>query len=263
VVGNSLIGEGLDETAIEKNVTARVGRPIRAVKLTPDATNLYDWYCLLSRHADAALTADTELLIIGFAWKQLSDEDGPSFRMLGAYFADLPQLKVVHRIHPLSLDDFGEYTLSRLSNAWALKQPVRNRLLGAVVPYYKETQQILNQAPAEGEPADASGTFNYQLIAEFEQLLRATGRSAHFVAMPVMSDYVIDPSLVAMASASSRISFSDLQGAIPEQGRELYFEDPIHLNERGRTRLAAPFTQLIVQHLEANKRTAPSTESHL
>jgi hypothetical protein len=244
LLGNSLTNNGMDASLIE----ARLGS-VAVAKVTPDATDLWDWQCILRHQVVSAGTGSIRTVVVGTAWHLLSDQAAVDPSRLGALFCRFSDLA---RPSSIGLQDFaaiGEFVVARLSRPYALRDTLRNRLFEATIPHYRRFAAESNAATA-GDTGKHSPPqqFTYEHLAVLVEHLRQAGAGLTVVAMPIPEKYEIDAGLLQLV-AEGKLELLDYR-KLPGVGLPSFI-DSMHLGAEGRSilsvRLAAdiaPITSL-------------------
>lgn len=237
-LGNSLTGDGIADGRWKASGSGNT--LISVLKVVPDGSSVWDWRCVVRQNFVQTKTSKT--VVIGFAWDQLSDSTPINVAKtygLVCGFKELFQLR-----HPagLSLEQRLEGVASKLFLSYALRERIRNRLLGTVVPRFEEVAQELNSRGrgdvAAGETIDSSYLAATELIVD----LRAKGYRVFVVAMPVASSYALDNSLAAAVREAGG-SFVDARQI--STLAEFDYKDGIHLKPEAADRFTAALAQRI------------------
>ncbi len=248
-VGSSLVDRGFDVDVLADAVAAQTGSPV-VVKLAPDNSTIWDWTCVVEQHVLGREPA-ARLVIIGFAWDQLSDR---APLILRRNFNNL--------CPPSKLGEFSTYSSNVHIETWlnmaavitsklyTHREPIRDRLFSRLIPNFQEVSQQINErdnareATAKVGIESPSASSGYGAAGALLQRLGERGTRAVLVAMPVQKPYQIDRGICDILG--SRHEFLDMRTSVPADP-ELY-RDPIHLNEEGARR----FSAVLASQLSAN-----------
>jgi hypothetical protein len=233
-VGSSLVENGVDQAVLRSSL-ANSGIDATVVKLAPDNSSIWDWTCVVEQRLLTQNPAP-ELLVIGFAWDQLSDRAPLIFRR---NFNNL--------CPPSKLRDFAQFAENVDTEAWfdvaavttsklfTHREPIRQRVFTQIVPHYKTVSQQLNERnnarvaePVNSAAPGASGR-TYRAAESLLTQLKTAGTTVVLVAMPVQDPYTIDRSVCEILGSKHR--FLDMRNAVPADPS--LYRDAIHLNERG------------------------------
>lgn len=234
LIGNSLTNNGLTPPG------QLAGAPLRAAKVTPDATSLWDWRCLVDHQVLADPSRRFDVVAIGFAWRQLSDQTVGDASRLGTYFCSWQDA-----IRPsgigLTHEQVGEFVAARVSRTYAIRDALRNALMGRLIPGYQVHTQEANARAGEqgtGESREQAQRRTYASLAALADRVAARQGRLVVMAMPVTKPYDIDPGLLALAQ-SGRVTLLDyrhVEGIGPGS-----FLDSMHLRPAGRDVLSVRF----------------------
>ena len=234
LIGNSLTNNGLTPPA------QLAGAPLRAAKVTPDATALWDWRCIVEYQVLDDPSRRFDVVAIGFAWRQLSDQTVGDASRLGTYFCSWPDAVRPSTIG-LTHEQVGEFVAARVSRTYAIRDALRNALMGRLIPGYQiHTQEANARAGEQGaaESAAEARRRTYTALAGLADRLAARNGRLVVMAMPVTTPYEIDPGLQALAQ-SGRLTLLDyrrVEGIGPDS-----FLDSMHLRPAGRDVLSVRF----------------------
>jgi hypothetical protein len=241
VLGNSLTNNGVAPDVVNSRLT-----DVAVAKVTPDATGLWDWQCLLDHQVIERQNVQFETVVIGFAWHLLSDQSRVDASRLGSLYCDLGDLGQAGRIGLRNSGDIGEFLTAKLLRSYALRDTLRNRFFQIVVPHYVQFTQATNsaRAGATDKPATQSVQYPYETFAALVNRLKSKGTRIIAVAMPVQRAYELDPGLRALSErgAIELIDLRKLPGIEPQ-----HYLDGIHLNTTGQQILS----RALADHLAA------------
>jgi hypothetical protein len=254
-VGSSLVDRGIDPTVLAR-VLSSTDNPAGIVKLAPDNSTVWDWTCVIERHVLTARRLP-DVVVIGFAWDQLSDNAPFQLRRNFNHQCPVSQLSVYGEIAPaVGVETWLKVSALAVSKLYTHQEPIHQLLFRHIVPHYAEVAQALNEreAPRAAEAANvadrAESVFHYKAAARVLDELQAQGTRAVLAAMPVQEPYALDPALCALV-ADSPHRLLDLRTAIP--AAPSLYRDPIHLNEEG----ARLFSEVLGAAMMAS-RTSPA-----
>lgn len=232
-IGNSLIGDGLDKPVFLANWLKMNPGAGSAIKLVPDGSGIWDWHCIV-HYELANASQGPDLVLIGFGWNQLSDQNGLSITRA---FNGLCPATAMWGFSALSgrigVNDWLEMAAVKTSKLYAHREPIRHRILQNVIPDYRRMTWQLNARA--GDVGDAEGTqgrrsTSYNALSSILEKLSGRGSRVVLVAMPVMNPYEIDRGLCNVISDTPH-RFLDMRYAVPST-HDLY-RDSLHLNEAG------------------------------
>lgn len=244
-LGNSLTNNAIDPQVIQTSMPDSMAGNTVVEKITPDGTALSDWYCIYQNHISTLNTAP-DVIVLGFAWAQLSDQYPIDPVRLGGLFCktgDIRQLAYTGLGNHVNVLAFlaGAY-----SHVYLNREAIRNRVLDAIIPYYRNITQSMNQAPGANAEVQVTGkpVYTYETLGRFVHDMERHGTRLIAVAMPVQNDYEIDPTLVDVTKQHN-IELLDMRH-IPGIDDSM-FADAIHLNEQGRLRFTAILSEKLAR----------------
>jgi len=252
-MGNSLIGNAVDAEQFNKINSYPGKNSVKAYKVVPDSTNLWDWYCLTKTNS-TLLQSAPNIMVVGFAWDQLEDDQDivPS-RLAGLFceLSDLPELVNMGMSKPSVIFEFIVANFSRL---YSLRETIQKRLLDKIIPDYQEYTQRINMYKrrdlTDGDKPEYHAD-SYHLLSKFINRYTGLNATVVFIAMPVIKEYAIDPVLIQTIHKNGALlyDYRSMEGL----NEEMYL-DPIHLGDVGR----AVFTSRVSDELSVilNKQAA-------
>lgn len=247
-VGNSLIGDGFDSDIFMANWLQTNPGIGKAIKLVPDGSGIWDWHCVVHYQLGNAEAAP-DLVIIGYGWDQLSDQNTLS---LTRAFNSLCPAGAMRDFSALSgrigINDWLEMAAVKTSKLYAQREPIRHRVLQNLIPEYRRMTRQMNAragagAGAEGEPATYVQR-SYAALQRILESLSSNGTQVILVAMPVMKPYEVDPGLCDLIEGTKHL-FLDMRYAVPSN--KTLYRDNLHLNEAG----ARLFSETLATELRA------------
>jgi hypothetical protein len=247
-----LLGNSLTNNGVAPQVVTRELPSIALAKVTPDATGLWSWQCLLDHQVIERPDVQFDTVVIGFAWNLLSDQTRSNASRLGGMYCDWSDLGRAGEIGLRDSADIGEFIAAKLLRTYALRETLRNRLFQFTVPHYVEFTQANNTNPA-GAPANPAGEatqqqYTYRTFTGLVNRLKAKGTRVIVVAMPVQKEYQVDPQLRELADRGV-VEIIDLREA--EGIKAAHYLDGIHLNSAGQRILS----RVLAEDLAAELRS--------
>lgn len=244
VLGNSLTNNGVASEV----VTERLPN-VSVAKVTPDATGLWDWQCLLDHQLVERDDVQFDTLVIGFAWHLLSDQSRVDASRLGALYCSWGDLARAGGIGLKNSGDIGEFMAAKVLRTYALRDTLRNRFFQVTVPNYVQFTQATNAGPAgaaeqPATPPAQAEKHTYETFSALLSRLKSKGTRVIVVAMPVQQGYELDPELRSLQDrgAIELIDLRELAGIEPT-----HYLDGIHLNSAGQQILS----RALADHLAA------------
>ncbi|MEM1230329.1 MAG: hypothetical protein AAGI15_07330 [Pseudomonadota bacterium] len=200
--------------------------------VTPDSSGLYEWYAI-TKHHDAAFDR-FETVIITYAWNQLSDQHTILLDTIGGYLGTAGDVMDLGERKGLSFDARVDYLLGSVSKLWLYKTRIRRKLESVLLHRYESVTQSMNAAANERTQADQDARKrSYRTMADV--LARLDHARITIVAMPLQTEYPVDPDLLTALQPLANVQFLDLRNyfrdryADPEQ----FYIDHIHVNTEG------------------------------
>jgi hypothetical protein len=230
ILGNSLTNNGVAADAIERQFA-----DMSVAKVTPDATALWDWQCLLDHQVVDRPDVQFDTIVIGYAWHLLSDQTRSDPSRLGSLYCRADDLLAPSAIGLGSIGEVTEFLVARSLRLYALRDTLRNRLLAFLIPHYKQFTQSANENRAGASAAPVVDvTYTYSHFESLADRLAQKDTSVIVVAMPVQQEYDLDPQLQALARRG-KIRLLDLRHV--EGIDASSYLDAMHLNNDGRQTL--------------------------
>ena len=252
-IGNSLTDNAVDSILVSEHLQKQLSKKFNIFKVIPDSTGIADWYCIYQNQLRNISNPPT-VVVIGFAWEQVSDQQPVTPGRLGGFFCKLSDLE------PLSATGMGhhqqqlQFAVGAISHVYLNREAIRNRVLDLFIPKYIHISRGMNQYANEKNSSEdpVARTYSYDLLIDLAQQIRDSNSELVIMAMPVIQPYALDPKLTELSSELG-ITLLDLRNT-GDFDKSMY-RDPIHLNKEGRT----IFSRLIAQNLDhvlKNPRTA-------
>jgi hypothetical protein len=227
VLGNSLTNNGVAPELLSARLAS-----VAVAKVTPDATGLWDWQCLLDHQVIGRDQVQFDTVVIGFAWHLLSDQSRADASRLGALYCQWGDLGRAGAIGLQNSGDLGEFVSAKVLRTYALRDTLRNRLFQIAVPHYIQFTQATNAARAgvTDEPAAQLAQYTYRTLAGLAERLKGKGTRVIVVAMPVQQEYEIDAQLRSLHEHGA-LELIDLRKVAGLEAA--HFLDGMHLNSTG------------------------------
>ena len=249
VLGNSLTNNGVAPDVVNASLPH-----VTVAKVTPDATGLWDWQCLLDHQVIERGEVQFDTVVIGFAWHLLSDQSRVDASRLGALYCELSDLGRAAGIGLRNSGDIGEFVTAKVLRTYALRDTLRNRFFQISVPNYVQFTQATNAARAgaaqpPAEPSKQPAQYTYQTLAGLVDRLESEGTRVIVVAMPVRENYELDAQLLSLSEQGELelIDLRKLAGIAPA-----HYLDGMHLNATGQQILS----RALADHLAAELLSA-------
>lgn len=246
VLGNSLTNNGVAPEVLNSRLPN-----VAVAKVTPDATGLWDWQCLLDHQVIERDDVQFDTVVIGFAWHLLSDQSRVDASRLGALYCDLSDLGRASGVGLRNSGDIGEFVAAKVLRTYALRDTLRNRFFQISVPNYIQFTQATNaaRAGAADQPTAKSEQYTYATFAGLVNRLKSEGTRVIVVAMPVQQQYELDAELRSLTQdgALEIVDLRKLAGIEPS-----HYLDGMHLNSTGQQIL----TRALAEHLAAELLSA-------
>ena len=246
-IGNSLIGDGLDTDVFMAGWLGKNPANGHAIKMVPDGSGIWDWHCVV-HHRLAEMPEGPDLVLIGFGWNQLADQNPLSFTRA---FNTLCPAAAMRDFRALSgrigVNEWLQMFAVKTSKLYAQRQTIRHRVLQNIVPDYRRmTRQMNARAGDEGAAEVPAGPIelSYKALNVMIDRLSGAGAEVVLVAMPVMDPYAIDHGICAVIEGTPH-SLLDMRFAVPS--RDDLYRDNLHLNEAG----ARLFSETLAAQLRA------------
>jgi hypothetical protein len=234
-LGNSLTNNGIDPAVFQARLPDLKTRIVE--KIVPDASSLSDWYCIVSNNI-ASLDHPPRVLVVGFAWLQLSDQYPVNASRLGGFFCSVTDTSALSAMGLTNHTQVLDFLAGAGSQVYLNREAIRNRLLDVLVPNFRSVTQEMNANPGltRKQPnTQAPIVHSHSTLIRFSRMAQETGIKLVLVAMPVKDEYQLNPDLVETVK-KHQIAFLDMRHT-PGLENNMYL-DPIHLNEVGRHRFS-------------------------
>ncbi|MBL8269749.1 hypothetical protein [Steroidobacter sp.] len=225
LLGNSLINNGVAAPLIADALPG-----VSVAKVTPDATTLWDWQCLLDHQLIARDGVHFETVVIGFAWNVLSDQMRSDASRLGGSYCKWSDLKRANTVGLQGSGDIGEFLAASVLRTYALRDTLRNRFFQLGVPSYAQFTRADNTAATVSTERSEEPSYSYRTLSGLVERLTDYGTRVILVAMPVQSRYDIDSQLLSLIDTSS-LTLIDLRNVAGLDAS--HYLDEMHLNDVG------------------------------
>ncbi len=234
-LGNSLTNNAIDLQAFNRPYSILHGAAPRSVeKITPDGTSLSDWFCIY-RNFIGTQQNPPKVVIVGFAWAQLSDQYPVNSARLGGLFCSLGDVPELAHTGLARYENILTFTVGAVSHVYLNREAIRNRALDLLIPSYRDVSQAINAESNQGGDDSAaipgSRHYTYATFRRFSELVTRAGTRLVIMAMPVQNAYEVDPTFLTVIERYdvTLIDLRHMPGLDASQ-----FKDPIHLNALGR-----------------------------
>lgn len=250
VVGNSLVGFGIDMPALQRSLPSGW----QAHEFWIYNTNYDDWYFGLRRLlADGSRPDAIAIVMAAMNWNASGIRGDYSSQYLFRS-ADIPAVQ-----SQLGLDrsTASGLLLSRFSKAYALRGEVRKIILNQIIPDLPRMYALFQPGPARHIPDERVVEVASRRMASYKDVAAAYGIPIIAVVPPITPPNEEYHS--ALRTAASR---AGIQIAIPTEARNLPpsdFADDIHLSKRG----ASVFTEQLGKVLGGNLTSAAATPGNI
>lgn len=240
LIGNSATERGVDVGLLRRAWEARTGEPLSVDMFVADGSAIGTWYWIVAkefwkpgRHPD--------LLIVTYYDARLTDSEIIEIGRIARYFSDTEDRAELFRRDFTTLQQRVDYLISSRSQAWAVRDRIRERVLTLIPGYEKfatATNAINFQEEKPGVPTGRSPSSTYENLRRFLNRARAEGTQVCFVAFPTRparigsSPYDLAPeALEAIADAGMlHLDLRHVDGLSPAS-----YQDRVHLNAQGRS----------------------------
>jgi hypothetical protein len=232
-VGNSAVEKGVDSEL----VTAEAGDfPLRHGVFMAQGSHINTWHYFIKRYFWTP-NHQPDLMVITFYERIMEDGHPDDIGRLAQYFTTRDDWGEVMRT---DLPDFShrvEFLLSTVWATYAVRDRLKERILGTVTPNYKPFAEKINALAFAklGEHSAAPHTPSYQVLRRLLQTAQRHGTRLCFVAFPTYlpsrsGSYSLDPEMLRLIR-EARMEFLDLRnvaGLSPQ-----HYTDDIHLTPDG------------------------------
>jgi hypothetical protein len=231
-LGNSLTKAGLDAPAVCAELRCPDGSPMVCDRVSPDDTTVLDWYYLVRHYFDEGRAPS--YLVVGYARGQLEDRTPIQPGRIAANFGGWSSAAEMWKTDLTTLSERFSYLLA--SSSYLFSEPrerVQVWVLRLLIPDYRKVANSVNEA-AQRREAQLRGAEpeQYSRLSRLLALCAERGVRVVFVAMPVRSNYRLDPGLQAVLDRGSAgfIDLRQIEGVDKES-----FVDNLHLTPSGKS----------------------------
>ncbi|MEZ6067100.1 MAG: hypothetical protein R3B90_15675 [Planctomycetaceae bacterium] len=224
-LGNSLTRYGVARELFEATASTQAGRPVLAVKVTPDNTAIADWFYAY-RNFFAETGRAPDLLIIGFEHRHLADAPSYHPQRLARFYCDRGDWEDLCRLDLSDFESKAAFLAASQSALLSNRDRIERRALDLLIPGYADGIQELNsrlkQSRRRQEPVAT-----YERLARLIDLARADGVRVILAAMPVPTPYELDEPLLELVAARNveLLDCRQIEGVTDDM-----FPDGLHMN---------------------------------
>ncbi len=240
-IGNSLTYNGIDLPTFEHELNYLSQSNIKAAKITPDDTGIWEWYFIYRNHFYKNNRAP-KILIVGFAWGLLNDQTKINPSRLAGFFCNFGDLPNLVKLGMTDNSKVAQFFIGSLSQSYVNREAIHKRTLALFIPYYRNVTQQLNEFSKNRKATKKNQQlhFKYQVLSQWMKLLKEQNVSVVFVSMPLVNPYVLDKKLahIIKQAGMQLFDYRYLTGITPEM-----FLDSMHLNKQGSTILTKSLAQ--------------------
>ena len=253
-IGNSATDRGVDPRVVEAAL-ARNGRPAAAAELfVADQSRIDTWRYIFERYF-ARPERNPDLVVVSFYENDLEDGNPIEIGRLAQFFTTIRDWPELFRVNLRTLDDRASFVISSFSATYAASDRIRERILPALVPGFRDHSERINEIIFQHEQQRRQRRVEAPTRPRFAAVERLLDRAAErgvklcFVAYPTLvaggrSPYDLAPELLALL-ARRAIPLIDLRN-VPGLGPEFY-ADEVHLTEAGRARYSAALGEALAR----------------
>lgn len=244
-LGNSLTREGVDLNTLRRVWATRDVPAAHFQAVYPDDTTILDWH-YLSRYTIGAMNEPVhlDLVVVGFAFNQLDDNQRFHSDRLGGYYGGLAALDEAFRHDIQGIGDKVDFLLCCFSKVFANRERLKNRVLDGIIPGYRRTSNIINQSIRERSKQAANTDVTYERLNRFLKALKFHHTSVIFVAMPVVGGYELDQGLREAITAGDGMLL-DLREIDALSNSD--YADGYHLAPSGATKYTTRLAEMILK----------------
>jgi hypothetical protein len=237
-IGSSLVGNAVDQSLFSDLMGQYGISDIEGYKIVPDASSLWDWYCIVKN--DFSKRNDYPGVIVsGFAWGLLSDQERPMPSRLGGHLCNIDDLPDLYDSGLQNNEDIIEYLIAMNSVLFVNRHHIKRRILEKIIFNYQSSVQLMNNR-TNYRSGIKQKNISYSLLKKYISLLRNNNVKTIFLSMPVIDEYAIDKELVSVLKAYDAYFFDYRHIDNINEGM---FKDPIHLDPEGRKIFTERFAQ--------------------
>jgi hypothetical protein len=227
-LGNSLTRTNLNLRTFVEEVTAEHPARIQAESVYPDDSKVAEWYYTF-KHYFVDTGSRPEILVVSFAARQLEDTGALDPARFATAFGGYENKDELFRDEITGFGDRVEFYLASVSAAFAHRERVKDRLLAAVIPHYKQTALRVNRALRDAKPA-SGGKPSYRRLGKLIALASKDRIRVILVSMPQPIPYPVNEGLLAFARERG-VDYHD--GRFVEGLTGSHFVDGYHLGAEG------------------------------
>ena len=142
-IGNSATDRGVDPRVVEAAL-ARNGRPAAAELFVADQSRIDTWRYIFERYF-ARPERNPDLVVVSFYENDLEDGNPIEIGRLAQFFTSIGDWPELFRVNLRTLDDRASFVISSFSATYAASDRIRERILPALVPGFRDHSERINE----------------------------------------------------------------------------------------------------------------------
>jgi hypothetical protein len=236
VIGNSLVGHGVDPALLGESLGNIGGQAMALEVMHLPGSSLLTWQKMLDRFFWKSEQPPIDLFVVVYAMEDGLADGRPSIHNLGriaTYYSGFEDWPELFRTGITSTSDRIWFGIASVWDMFSLSEGLSHRILGFLIPNYEAAQIRVHpakrsaQQPITTSPAEKQWT--YRTLERFLATAAERGSRVCIVAYP--GQYLIDPKILQIVQ-THQANLIDMRSR--EQLKKEHFTDGFHMNERGR-----------------------------
>ena len=220
-----------------------------------DSSEINTWHYLV-KESFWRRDLNPDWLFVTFFENVLSDQGSPELGRLALFFTRCEDWPELFDLDLPTMPKRAEFVISSVWATYAARDRIRNRVLAAFVPNFKEFAEVLHdsQGPRHKKPAIQP---TFKALSRFLTAAKEHGNRVCFVAFPVVDkagkvSYDLWPEELQLIREAG-MEFIDMR-QVPELRPE-HYRDEIHLTPAGAAIYSRRFAQIAGRYTERKWRS--------
>jgi hypothetical protein len=257
LVGNSATEQGVESELLAATLEGYGLGPVHVDHFVADGSQVNTWYFILERCFWSAGRRPDLVVLNFFGARGLADEEQMDIGRLAQCFTTVRDWPEVFQTDLPGGSQRVEFALSSFWATYATRQRIKDRLLGQVIPAYKDFTAEINRETFAHQQRQAAGdrprpSAQYRALERLLRRAREQDSRLCFVAFPYHppggKPYEVDSAGLQRLAQEGTL-YLDLR-QVDELAASMY-QDEVHLNQAGRSvysrRLARALAPLLKQ----------------
>ena len=257
-VGNSAVQRGVNPDLVAGESG---GLPLHHAMFLADSSYITTWHYMLKRYLWTP-GKRVDLIVVTFYERNMEDGHPDDIGRMAQFFTTPDDWGDVLQTDLPEFSHRTEFLISSFWATYAVRDRLKERILGAITPTYKEYTQKINTLAFErnAKPQIENHTASYRALQRLIDMAKRHGTPLCFVAFPTYepsrsSSYPLAPEMLRLIRAAKMdfLDFRIVAGLTPK-----HYADGIHLTPEG----AKIYTRALMSQLTPVLRSMHSDSPH-